>query len=210
MHHHQEAENGWSSSFHRLFCFFLVACLIIFAHNHTLLSIVLFHSIMNPYNNTTRQTQQHPSFGHGTERGNGGQPARMTTAGRSNGATQQYHHGNNGRHSSSIVGPSTPRPPPRQQQQGNGKDAIVQKLQKALIAVRQERDQEHRNRDMVIEKLRSTKETLELTKAAVQAEKDKFSTTVKETDETKNEIDLVETSLQELKRKVRLSLKLVS
>jgi hypothetical protein len=87
----------------------------------------------------------------------------------------------------------------------SGKEVMVlQKLQGALSAVRRERDQEFRHRNMALEKLRSAKEATSLTRNAVQEETVKLNKTTSASQQTIQEIQKMEGSIVNLKRKVRL------
>ncbi len=83
------------------------------------------------------------------------------------------------------------------------KEGIVEKLQGVLVAVRRDRDREHRSRDIAMEKLRSTKEIYEAEKSNFEAEKEKLSKTQDETERTQEEILQIEETIQHLEQKVR-------
>ena len=83
------------------------------------------------------------------------------------------------------------------------KEGIVQKLQGVLFAVRRDRDREHRNRDIAMEKLRSAKELYETDKSNFEAEKEKLAKTQEEAEKTQQEILEKEQIVAELKQKVR-------
>ena len=82
------------------------------------------------------------------------------------------------------------------------KEGIVEKLQGVLVAIRRDRDREHRSRDIAMEKLRSTKEVYEAEKSNFEAEKEKLSKTQDETDRTQEEILQIEETIQHLEQKV--------
>ena len=83
------------------------------------------------------------------------------------------------------------------------KEGIVQKLQGVLFAVRRDRDREHRNRDIAMEKLRSAKELYETDKSNFEAEKEKLAKTQEEAEKTQQEILEKEKIVAELQQKVR-------
>jgi hypothetical protein len=87
---------------------------------------------------------------------------------------------------------------------GSGKEAMVlQKLQGALTAVRRERDQEFRYRNMAREKLRSAKEASWLIRNVVEEELSKLNKTTNEAQQATQKIQQMEGSIVDLKRKVR-------
>jgi hypothetical protein len=85
-----------------------------------------------------------------------------------------------------------------------GNEGIVQKLQGVIAAIRGDRNREHRNRDIAMEKLRSTKEAFHQDKATLQADKDKYIATQNELENTQNEILNIVKSMQELQQTVRI------
>ena len=85
----------------------------------------------------------------------------------------------------------------------NGKDeGIVQKLQNVIIAIRAERDRAHRERDMVFEKLRSTKEAFQADKKILQDAKDKYVAMKNQSEQTKKDIQDLQKSIEEFQHKV--------
>jgi histone deacetylase complex regulatory component SIN3 len=87
-----------------------------------------------------------------------------------------------------------------------GNEGIVQKLQGVIAAIRGDRNREHRNRDIAMEKLRSAKEAFHQDKATLQADKDKYIATQNVSENTQKEILIIEKSIQELQQKVRIGL----
>ena len=85
----------------------------------------------------------------------------------------------------------------------NEKEGIVQKLQSVLFAVRRDRDREHRSCDIAMERLRSAKDAFEAEKSAFEAEKKKLTQTQDESEKTQKEILRIETTLHDLRQKVR-------
>lgn len=83
------------------------------------------------------------------------------------------------------------------------KESIVQKLQGVLVAIRQDRDREHRSLEIAMEKLRSAKEAFQAKKINFDAEKEELMKTRDESEKTQKEIFRKEAIIQELKEKVR-------
>lgn len=80
---------------------------------------------------------------------------------------------------------------------------VLQKLQGALSAVRRERDQEFRNRNMAQEKLRSAQEASQSTRKSVQEEASKLDENNKKTQQAIQDIQKMDESIADLSRKVR-------
>lgn len=88
---------------------------------------------------------------------------------------------------------------------GGGQEAVVlQRLQGALSAIRRERDQEFRSRNMVKEKLRSAKDAAEKGRQAVHEEQTKLDKSTEESSDIQQKIQKLEGTINDLKRKVRL------
>ncbi len=82
------------------------------------------------------------------------------------------------------------------------KEGIVEKLQGVLVAVRRDRDREHRSRDIAMEKLRSAKEAFEIDKSNLETEKEKLAKTQEEAERIQKEIKEKEESIRQLQEKV--------
>ena len=85
----------------------------------------------------------------------------------------------------------------------DAKEVLVQKLQGALHAIRRDRDQEHRQRDMAVERLRSVKAAMESVIDSVGEEKAKLAKTRSESQDRQQEVRKLEKEIEVLQQKVR-------
>lgn len=85
----------------------------------------------------------------------------------------------------------------------DAKEFLVQKLQDALHAIRRDRDQEHRQRDMGLERLRSVNEAKESTRDSLGEEKAKYEKTCAESKDRQQNVHALHEEIEVLKHKVR-------
>jgi hypothetical protein len=85
----------------------------------------------------------------------------------------------------------------------DAKEVLVQKLQGALHAIRRDRDHEHRQRDMAVERLRSAKAAVESVVGSVGEEKTKLVKTRSDLQSCQQEVRELERETEVLKQKVR-------
>jgi chromosome segregation ATPase len=85
----------------------------------------------------------------------------------------------------------------------DAKEVLVQKLQGALHAIRRDRDQEHRQRDMAVERLRSVTEAMESVIESVREEKAKLAKTSSDSQGCQREVRELESEIEVLQQKVR-------
>eukprot|EP00536_Pseudo-nitzschia_multiseries_P007941 jgi/Psemu1/19099/gm1.19099_g len=87
---------------------------------------------------------------------------------------------------------------------GSGKEGIVQRLQRALVDVRRDRDREHRLCEIAREKLRAAKEAFREQKSNLDQDQEKLAQTRTESTKTQEEILLLEARIEILQQKVNL------
>ena len=85
----------------------------------------------------------------------------------------------------------------------DAKEVLVQKLQGALHAIRLDRDQEHRQRDMALERLRSVKAAMDSARDSLDEEKARYVKTCAESQDRQEEVHALQEEIEVLKQKVR-------
>lgn len=84
------------------------------------------------------------------------------------------------------------------------KEDIVEKLHGALADLRRERDEEHRKKELAVERLRLVTEEREALEKTVASMKENLSTLLKKSDkEAKNDVVKLQTDVDRLNREVR-------
>ena len=85
---------------------------------------------------------------------------------------------------------------------GSGKEGIVQRLQRALVDVRRDRDHEHRLCEIAREKLRAAKQAFREEQSSFEEDKKKVIESQTELTKTEEEIVRIQARIQELQQKV--------